>query len=60
MKPLIGKRILICGKGGSGKSSIVTLMAQVLEKKGYPVILIDGDASNPGGLLRLVTDRCQK
>lgn len=55
MKPLIGKRILICGKGGSGKSSIVTLMAQVLEKKGYPVILIDGDASNPVGLLRLVT-----
>jgi CO dehydrogenase maturation factor len=55
MKPLIGKRILVCGKGGSGKSSIVTLMAQVCRSKDYPVLLIDGDASNPGGLIRLIT-----
>lgn len=55
MKTLIGKRILVCGKGGSGKSSIVALMAHVFQSKDYPVLLIDGDASNPGGLIRLMT-----
>ncbi len=55
MKPLIGKRILVCGKGGSGKSSIVALLAQVFQSNDYPVLLIDGDASNPGGLIRLMT-----
>jgi CO dehydrogenase maturation factor len=54
MKPLVQKRILICGKGGSGKSSIVSLMAHVLQTREYRVILLDGDASNPGGLARLV------
>jgi CO dehydrogenase maturation factor len=53
MKPLSGNRILVCGKGGSGKSSVVSLMALILEGKGYDVILVDGDASNPGGLARL-------
>lgn len=49
MKSLLGKRILVCGKGGSGKSSIITLMANELQRRGYEVILLDGDASNPGG-----------
>lgn len=53
MKPLSGLRILVCGKGGSGKSSIVTLMAKTLQDKDYKVLLLDGDASNPGGLARL-------
>ena len=53
MKPLSGLRILVCGKGGSGKSSIITLMANVLQDKNYKVLLLDGDASNPGGLSRL-------
>jgi len=53
MKPLSGLRILICGKGGSGKSSVVSIMANALQDKGYKVLLLDGDASNPGGLLRL-------
>jgi len=53
MKPLSGLRILVCGKGGSGKSSIVTLMANVLQDKDYRILLLDGDASNPGGLARL-------
>jgi CO dehydrogenase maturation factor len=52
--PLSGKRILVCGKGGSGKSSIVSLMANMLSSKGYKVMVLDGDASNPGGLARLM------
>lgn len=53
MKQLCGLRILICGKGGSGKSSVTTLVASALQKRGYDVVLLDGDASNPGGLVRL-------
>ena len=53
-KSLSGMRILVCGKGGGGKSSIITLMARGLEDKGYKVLALDGDASNPEGLLRLM------
>ncbi len=49
-----GMRLLVCGKGGSGKSSIVALMANVLSDRGYKVLVLDGDASNPGGLARLL------
>ena len=55
MKFLSGKRILVCGKGRSGKSSIVSLLGNELQKKGYQVILLDADASNPGGLFRLIS-----
>lgn len=41
-------RIVVCGKGGSGKSTIVTLMARVLIDRGYKVHVLDSDASNPG------------
>jgi CO dehydrogenase maturation factor len=51
---LANKRILFCGKGGSGKSSIVALMAHILEAVGCNILLLDGDASNPGGLIRLM------
>ncbi|MBM3299224.1 MAG: hypothetical protein FJY85_04655 [Deltaproteobacteria bacterium] len=54
MKPLAGKRILVCGKGGRGKSSLATLIADDLLHREYRVALVDGDASNPGGLARLV------
>ncbi|KPK36259.1 MAG: hypothetical protein AMK70_02910 [Nitrospira bacterium SG8_35_1] len=53
-KPLSGKRIFVCGKGGSGKSSVVALMASILHNEGHKVIVLDGDASNPGGLARLM------
>ena len=53
-QPLRAKRILICGKGGSGKSTVVALMSTVLERKSYEVIVLDGDASNPEGLVRLL------
>jgi CO dehydrogenase maturation factor len=49
-----GLRILVCGKGGSGKSSIVALMSYALQEKGYGVLALDGDASNPGGLACLL------
>jgi len=52
--PLMGMRILICGKGGSGKSSISTLLAYELQNKKYSILLLDGDASNPGGLSRML------
>lgn len=52
--PLGGKRILVCGKGGSGKSTFVALSAAVLQRKGYAVTVLDGDASNPEGLVRLL------
>jgi len=53
-KPLLHKRILICGKGGCGKSSIITLIGKALSEKDYSVLMLDGDASNPGGLCRLL------
>lgn len=52
--PLAGKRILVCGKGGSGKSTLVALMATSLLHRGYEVLVLDGDASNPEGLVRLL------
>jgi CO dehydrogenase maturation factor len=53
-QPLCGKRILVCGKGGSGKSTLVALLATLLQRKAYDVMVLDGDASNPEGLIRLL------
>jgi len=55
-KTLAGKRILICGKGGSGKSTVVALLAHVLQSS-MRVLVLDGDASNPGGVARLLFGR---
>jgi len=41
-------KIIICGKGGSGKSTISTLTAKALRKRGFNVLLIDADESNIG------------
>jgi CO dehydrogenase maturation factor len=41
-------KILICGKGGCGKSSVTALLAIELEKRGYNVIVVDNDESNFG------------
>jgi len=38
-------KIMVCGKGGSGKSSISVLMAKALSEK-FKVYLIDSDESN--------------
>jgi CO dehydrogenase maturation factor len=53
-RPLRRKRILFCGKGGSGKSTLTALMARALQSRGYAVMVLDGDASNPEGLVRLL------
>jgi CO dehydrogenase maturation factor len=41
-------KILICGKGGSGKSTVATLLARNLQVEGYRVLVVDADESNFG------------
>ena len=43
----MGRKIVVCGKGGCGKTSITVLMANLLSRKGYKVDVIDADESNP-------------
>lgn len=45
------KKIAVCGKGGSGKSTTTALLAGALDLLGYQVLIIDTDSSN-GGLWR--------
>ena len=47
-KSLIGKRIGILGKGGSGKSTVAILLARALRDQGYHVCLLDADSTNIG------------
>jgi CO dehydrogenase maturation factor len=42
------KKIAVCGKGGSGKSTVVTLLAGGLRDRGCRVLVVDSDESNPG------------
>jgi CO dehydrogenase maturation factor len=41
-------KILTCGKGGSGKSTVSSLLAKNLTTKGYRVLVVDADESNYG------------
>lgn len=41
-------KVIICGKGGSGKSTISALIAKALDTHGFNVLLIDADESNTG------------
>ncbi len=41
-------KISICGKGGSGKSTITALLANAAQNKGYRVLVVDSDESNSG------------
>ena len=47
-KILTGKRIGVFGKGGSGKSTAVVLLAKTLSDRGYPICVLDADSTNVG------------
>lgn len=42
------KKISICGKGGSGKSTVVALLSNELRQRGWRVLVVDSDESNSG------------
>jgi len=46
-------KISVCGKGGSGKSTIVTLLVNEARTRGYRVLVVDSDESN-SGLFRML------
>jgi len=41
-------KISVCGKGGSGKSTIVALLATEFRRSGKDVLVVDSDESNEG------------
>ncbi len=46
-------KISVCGKGGSGKSTITALLANEARARGYRVLVVDSDESN-SGLFRML------
>jgi CO dehydrogenase maturation factor len=46
-------KISVCGKGGSGKSTVVALLANEARARGYRVLVVDSDESN-SGLFRML------
>ncbi len=50
-------KISVCGKGGSGKSALVTLLASGMRERGYKVLVVDSDESNSGLYRMLGFDR---
>jgi CO dehydrogenase maturation factor len=46
-------KVSICGKGGSGKSTVVALLANTIRDRGISVLIIDSDESN-SGLFRML------
>ncbi|MGC9515123.1 P-loop NTPase [Methanocrinis sp.] len=41
-------KALVCGKGGSGKSTVAALLAKSMARRGYGVLVVDSDESNYG------------
>lgn len=39
-------KVIVCGKGGSGKSTLSAMIAKAMNTKGYKVLLVDADESN--------------
>jgi CO dehydrogenase maturation factor len=50
-------KVSVCGKGGSGKSTVVTLLANEALARGYQVLVVDSDESNSGLYRMLGFDR---
>ncbi len=50
-------KIAVCGKGGSGKSTLVALLAHEALRRGYKVLAVDSDESNTG-LFRMLDFTC--
>lgn len=46
-------KVLVCGKGGCGKSTVVALLSKKMAKRENKVLVIDSDESNTGLHLRL-------
>ena len=44
----MGIKISVCGKGGSGKSTLTSLLAMAAQDKGLTTLVIDSDESNSG------------
>ena len=49
-------KISVCGKGGSGKSTLVALLAGEAVRRDYRVMVVDADESNTGLYLMLGFD----
>ena len=49
----MGIKISICGKGGSGKSTLVSLLANVAQAGELTTLVVDSDESN-SGLFRML------
>jgi len=41
-------KLAVCGKGGSGKSTVAALLAQEAMGRGYQTLVVDADESNTG------------
>jgi len=48
MDNLAIQKISVCGKGGAGKSTTVSLIANAFCEEGHEVLVLDTDDSNPG------------
>ena len=47
-RALVGRRIGVVGKGGSGKSTATILLARALRERDYDVCILDADSTNVG------------
>ena len=48
MQRKMGIKISVCGKGGSGKSTLVSLLASAAQTRGLTTLVVDSDESNSG------------